>query len=217
LFTTIFAELEHVGNMIWIVKNIKTIGLIALLVAAVWIYRDWQFQKEENIRQTENARQLRIQDSLKYASQVLTAREISDYLKYSNSELKQLLQESNIRENRLQSILSIQTKYQDKTEKEYDVSQILAAIKENRQYSIPFRDTTKCMTIEGNLTFKNDSLKVKITNREFKNKIDNVVYWERRKWKFLFIKTRFLGKKEFTSKTFDQCGESKITNVQKKQ
>lgn len=200
----------------WIIKNIKTIGLIALLVAAVWIYRDWQFQKQENIRQTENARQLRIQDSLKYASQILTAREISDYLDYNNSELKKLLEQSNIRENRLQSILSIETKYQDKREKEYDVSQILEAIKENRQFSIPFRDTTKCMTIEGNVTFKNDSLKVKITNREFKNKTDNVVYWERKQWKFLFIRSSFLGKKEFTSKTFDQCGETKITNVQKK-
>jgi C4-type Zn-finger protein len=200
--------------MIWIVKNIKTIVLIALLVAAVWIYKDWQFQKEENVRQTENSRQLRMQDSLRFANQVLTEREISEYLKYSNSELKQLLDQANIRENRLQSILSIQYKYQDQTSKQYNVSQILEAIKEKKEFTVPFVDTTKCMTIKGNVQYKNDNLSVNITEREFKNKTDNVVYWQRREWRFLGIKTTFLGKKEFTAKTFDQCGESSITKVE---
>jgi len=202
--------------MIGLIKNIKIIGLVVLLGAAVWFYKDWQFQKQENVRQTENARQLRMQDSLRFANQILTSREISEYLKYSNSELKQLLDQANIRENRLQSILSVQYKYQDQTAKQYDVSKILEAIKEKKEFTVPFVDTTKCMTIKGNVHYLNDNLSVNITDREFKNKTDNVVYWKRREWKFLGIKTTFLGKKEFTAKTFDQCGESLITKVEKK-
>jgi hypothetical protein len=192
-------------------------GLIALgIVAAIWFYKDWQFQKSENIRQTENARQLRLMDSIKSSSQLLSKTEIAEYLEYNNKELKKLLEESRIRENRIQSIMSNQYRYQDNTSKGYDISGLINAINQKKEFTVPFQDTTKCMTIGGNVTFKNDSLKVNITNREFKNKTDNVVYWERRQYKIFGIKTRFLGKKQFTAKTFDQCGESQIMKIEKK-
>jgi hypothetical protein len=192
-------------------------GLIVLaIIVAVWFYKDWKFQKAENIRQTENNRQQRHADSTHFVSQILSADEIKDYLQYQNKDLKQLLQDSNIRENRLQSIISTTYRYTENTQKGYDASGIIEAIKENRDLTVPFSDTTKCMTIKGNVTFKNDSLKVNITEREFKNKNDNVVYWQRREWKLLFFKTRFLGKKEFTGKTFDQCGQSQTIKIEKK-
>lgn len=186
------------------------------IMAAIWFYKDWEFQKSENIRQTENARQMRIADSTHFASQVLSAGEIKEYLEYQNKDLKALLQESNIRENRLQSIMSTTYRYADNTQKGYDVSGLIAAINQKREFTVPFSDTTKCMDIKGNVTFKNDILKVNITGREFKNKTDNVIYWQRRQWKLFGIKTRFLGKKEFTSATFDQCGKSTIMKIEKK-
>lgn len=192
-------------------------SLIALaIVCIIFLYNKWQFQKSENIRQTENARQLRLMDSIKTVSQLLTKTEIAEYLEYNNKDLKKLLEQSHIRESRLQSINSTLYKYQDNTSKDYDVSNLIAAINQKKDLSVPFKDTTKCMTIGGNIIFKNDSLKVTITQREFKNKTDNVVYWERRQWKIFGIKTRFLGKKQFTAKTFDQCGESQITKIEKK-
>ena len=193
------------------------VGLIGLAtIAAVWFYKDYQFQKSERLRETENNRQLRMADSLRFTTQILSTGEIKDYLEYQNKGLKALLQESNIRENRLQSIISTTYRYSDNTQKGYDASGIIEAIKESRDLTVPFIDTTKCMTIKGNAEFLNGVLKVNITDREFKNKTDNVVYWERRQWKFLGIKTTFLGKKQFTAKTFDQCGKSQTIKIEKK-
>lgn len=198
------------------IQIIKIVAIAIAVAIIIWFYKDWQYQKEENIRQTENVRQLRMSDSLRFTSQILTERELKEYLEYNNKDLKKLLQESNIRENRIQSLISNEYRYQDKTAKGYDISGLIAAINQKKELTVPFADSTKCMFITGNVTFKNDSLKVNITDRQFKNKTDNVVFWERNQWSFLGIKTRFLGKKQFTAKTFDQCGESKIMRIEKK-
>lgn len=71
-----------------LINNIKQIGIVLLIIAVVWFYKDYQFQKSENIRQTENASQLRKADSLRFTSQILTSQEIQDYLKYSNPDLE---------------------------------------------------------------------------------------------------------------------------------
>lgn len=199
-----------------LLKYWKT-GLILIAIAVgIWFYKDWQFQKAENTRQSENMRQLRLADSTRFTSQILSTSEIKEYLEYQNKDLKKLLEDSGIRENRLQSILSTTYRYSDNTRKEYDMSGIISAIKENKNLTMPWTDTTHCMTIKGNVSFKNDSLKVTVTDREFKNKTNNVVYWERHQWKFLGIKTRFLGKKEFTAKSFDECGKSETLKIEKK-
>ena len=203
--------------MIFLLKYWKQGIIVLAIMAAVWFYKDWQFQKSERIRETENNRQLRMSDSLRFTTQILNGSEIKDYLEYQNKDLKALLQESNIRENRLQSIISTTYRYSDNTQKGYDATGIIQAIKESRDLTVSFIDTTKCMTIKGDVTYKNNILKVNITDREFKNKNDNVVYWHRRQWKLLGIKTRFLGKKEFTAKTFDQCGQSQTIKIEKKQ
>ncbi|MNL86767.1 hypothetical protein D3C87_2156190 [compost metagenome] len=55
-----------------------------------------------------------------------------------------------------------------------------------------------------------------VDDRQFHNKSDAVAYWERREWNFLGFKTRFLGKKQFTAKVFDECGESRTMKIEKK-
>lgn len=198
-------------------KYYKEAIAILLLVSVVWLYKNWEFQKAENIRQTENNRQLRMADSLNYSNQVLNEREMREFFEYERKDLKKLLQESNIRESRIQSLWSNQYRYKNDSVKSHDVSQLVPAIKENRPITVPFSDSDKCLTIKGTVSFKNDSLKVNITERDFKNTTDNIVYWERRQWKIFGIKTRFLGKKQFTAKNFDQCGESNIIRIEKKQ
>ncbi len=198
------------------IQTIRTFLIIVGIALAIWFFKDWQYQKAENIRQTENASQLRKQDSLNLASQVLTAAEIKDYLEYQNKDLQFKLKQSGIKESRLESITSNNYYYKDTVKQSTDVSKLINSIRLGNADEQSFADTTKCQTIKGKIKYSGKDLKVEIDYREFKNKTDAVVYQERRQWKFFGIKTRFLGKKQFTSKVFDECGESKIIKIEKK-
>lgn len=199
-----------------LIQNIKWIGFTILVALLVWFYKDYQHQKAENIRQTENATQLRKADSLRFTSQILTSQEIQDYLKYSNPDLEKKLLADNIKLGRIESIVSQTLKYRDTSKVVLDVSPILEAIKNKVPNKTPFIDTTKCQTNKGYVEYVNDSLKVIFTEKTFNNKTDAVAYWERRQWKFLGLKTRFLGKKQFTAVNYSDCGESKVMKIEKK-
>jgi len=199
-----------------IIQNIKTILIGIAIIAAVWFYKDYSFQKSENERQSENANQQRKKDSLHFASQLLSKDELKDYLQYENSDLKKKLVNAGIKESRIQSIISQTLKYRDTTKRETDVSGLVDAIKNSIPKSQSWSDTTKCMTVNGIASFDGQKLKVVVTDRQFNNKSDAVAYWERREWSFLGIKTRFLGRKQFTSKVFDECGESRIMKIERK-
>jgi hypothetical protein len=197
-------------------NNIKTILVVIGIIFAIWFYKDWEHQRSENIRQTENTSQLRKSDSLRFASQNLTSQEIQDYLQYSNPDLAKKLKTDDINYNRIESIVSQTLKYRDTTKNKVDVSQILEAIKNKVPAKTPFIDTTKCQTNKGYVEYKNDSLKVVFTEKTFNNKTDAVAYWERRQWSLLGIKTRFLGKKQFTAKSYSDCGEIQTMKIEKK-
>lgn len=186
-------------NLALILKNIRLIVVLLLVVAVVWFWKDYQFQKSENSRQTENNSQLRKSDSLHFASQILTLSEIKDYLQYQNSDLKNNLAKDGINTNRIKEIVSTKYNYKDTIIKKYVPG--------------PFIDSTKCLTIKGFV----DSSGVTITDRKFTNKTDAVAFWERREWNFLGIKTRFLGKKQMTAKIYDECGETKTIKIEKKE
>ncbi|MEZ0182659.1 hypothetical protein AB9T89_10465 [Flavobacterium oncorhynchi] len=81
---------------------------------------------------------------------------------------------------------------------------------------VSFSDSTECLTIKGNVKFELNSVIVEINDRQFRNKTTTIGYWERRQWKFLGIKTRFLGKVQSTVKVVDECGNSHIVNIEKK-
>lgn len=199
-----------------LIQNIKTVLIGLAILAAVWFYKDYTFQKSENERQTENASQLRKSDSIRFTTQILTSNEIKEYLEYQNSELKNKLANEGIKLNRIESIVSQTYKYKDTTKRETDLSRIVEAIKNNIPSSQEVTDTTKCMTTKGIISFENNKLKWTVVDRTFQNKSDAVAYWQRREWKFLGIKTRFLGVKEFTSKSFDECGETRTMKIEKK-
>jgi len=113
--------------------------------------------------------------------------------------LKNNLEKDGIKVNRIKEIVSTKYNYKDTLIRKY--------------VSGPFIDSTKCLTIKGFV----DSSGVTITNRQFNNKTDAVAYWERNQWKFLGIKTRFLGKKQMTAKVYDECGETKTIKIEKKE
>ena len=199
-----------------IISNLKQLFYIALIGFVVFLYLDRKYQIEEKNRQAENARQLRISDSLRLTSQVLTTQEMKEYLEYQNKDLQSKLKQSGIKESRLESITTNNYYHKDTTKQSTDVSKLIGSIRSGTTDEQSFVDTTKCQTIKGKIIYSGKDLKVEINSREFKNKTDAVVYQERRQWNFLGIKTRFLGKRQFTSKVFDDCGESKILKIEKR-
>lgn len=200
-----------------ILKNLRLVFIILICIVAVWFYKESQFQRAEKERQSENFRQTVIADSLRYSSQILTAKEIKEHLQYQNSELKNKLLKDGIKLNRIESIVSTNYRYRDTVKRETDISGLVESIKSSIPKSQDWIDTTKCQTINGTVFFDGQKLKVIVNDREFKNKSDAVAYWERKQWNFLGIKSRFLGKKQFTAKTYDDCGESRILKIEKKQ
>lgn len=197
-------------------KNWKALVIIAGALFVMWLWGEYKYFKLETQRQTENISSQRKFDSLHISEQVLDEKQISEYLTYQNKDLKDKIAADGIKQNRLMSIISNNYKYANAQSKEYDISPLLNAINEKREMSQPWKDTTKCMTVEGNVEYKDNKLTVHVINREFKNKSDGIVYWQRRQWKFLFFKTRILGKKEFTAKQYDQCGQSEVMKIEKK-
>lgn len=199
-----------------ILKNLRLLFIVALIVIGVWLYKDYQFQKAENVRQTENASQLRKSDSLRFTSQILTQGEIKEYLKYQNPDLEKKLNNVGIKINRIESLVSRNYTYKDTTKRETDITGLIESIKNSIPKEQTWVDTTKCQTIKGLVKFDGSTLKVIVSDREFKNKSDDIVYWERNQWKFLGIKTRLFGKKIITSTSFNDCGESKTIKIEKK-
>lgn len=199
-----------------LIQNIKWIGFAILIALLVWFYKNYEFQKAENIRQTENIRQIRMMDSLKFHVQNLSAAEIKDYLEWENKDLKNKLSRDKINASRIESIISSKLTYKDSVNRNWDLEDIRKAILESNPLEKEIIDTSKCLTIKGKIKFDGSKLSLDISEREFKNKNDAVVYWERKQWKFLFIKSRLFGKKQFTQKIYNDCGDATMVKIEKK-
>lgn len=201
------------------INNLKTYAIIAVAIAAVWFYKDYKFQKSENIRQSANIESIRKQDSLRFASQTYSKDELEEFLEYSRKDLNAFLKKSDIKIGRIQQIITQELKYKDTVNRSVSLQPILDAIKNQKNLSFPITDSTKCMIIKGFVVFENDTLSLNITDRQFKNKSDVVSYWERNQWKLLGIKTRLFGKKSTTVIIKDDCGrtETFVINAKKKQ
>lgn len=196
--------------------NLKTYLIVAGIIAAVWFYKDYTYQKSENKRQSENIAQIRKMDSLRFASQTYTKKELDEYLEFSRKDLQKFLDENNVRTRRIERIITQQLEYLDNQTRTTDLQPILDAIKQQRDIAIPVKDSTKCLVVEGWVKFENDSLKLDLDSRKFKNKTDVVSYWERNQWKFLGIKTRLFGRKKATVMIKDECGRSETFVIDKR-
>lgn len=199
------------------INNLKTYLIIAGVVAAVWFYKDYTYQKAENIRQTENNRQLRLKDSTNYASQILNKKELEQYLEYNRQDLQNFLQEQKIATRKIERIITQKLSYQDTFNRSVNLQPILDAIKNQRDIKIPVIDSTDCLIVKGYVAFENDTLSLNITDRQFKNKSDVISYWERKQWSFLGLwKWRLFGKKEATVIIKDDCGNTETFIINRK-
>lgn len=196
--------------------NIKTYLIVVGIVAAIWIYKDWKYQIAENKRQSENISQIRKQDSLRFASQTYTNKELEEYLEYNRSDLRVFLDEEGVRLRRIERIITQSLKYRDTTSRSVNLEPILDAIQKNQNIRVPVIDSTECLIVSGYVAFENDTLTLDITDRKFTNKTDVVSYWERNQWNFLGIKTRLFGRKVATVTIKDACGESETFTIDKR-
>lgn len=198
------------------INNLKIYLIVIGIGLAIWFYKDYQYQKAENIRQTENISHIRKYDSLKFASQTYTKKELNEYLEYNRQDLQRFLEENRVRTNRIERIITQSLRYEDKTNNTINLQPILDAINQKREIKVPIIDSTDCLIIKGFVAFDNDTLSLNITERKFKNKSDVVTYWERNQWKLLGIKTRLFGRKKATVIIKDDCGNTETFIIDKK-
>lgn len=194
----------------------KTTLIIIAVVAAVWFFKDYQHQKAENMRQSENMRQIRSQDSLRYAQIVLNKNEMIEELRYNNPELLKKLEELNIKINRVQRIITTQQTYRDTSRVKTEAKGLVKAVIEGTPMSLPVIDSTDCWFMEGVIEFDGERIYFDVLDRKFKNTTDIVTYWERNLWSFLGIKTRLFGKKQITVEVINTCGETKTFIIENK-
>ena len=126
-----------------ILSTIKWAVIVIIAGAGVWLYKDYEFQKAENTRQTENNRQLRMADSLKYTKQVLTLTELKDYTLYQNKDLQKKLAQAGIDYKKIENIIATKYSYVDNSKKEIDVSNMVAAIQKNEPKTQVWKDSSK--------------------------------------------------------------------------
>jgi len=195
-----------------ILNNLRLILIIALVGAVIWFWKDYNYQKIENIRQSKNNRYLRMQDSLKYFEQTLNNKEFTDELKYNNQALIQKLDNANIKMRRIESIITQELSYKDTLRNEIKIDGIIKAIKENHHLEVPVIDSTACLVIRGSVIYDNNEIFLNIKDRKFTNVTDVVAYWERKKG---FLGIRW-GKKQATVKVFNSCGETITKIIDKK-
>lgn len=198
-------------------ENIKIYLIVFAVIGAVIYYKDAEFQKKENKRQSENIHQIRKLDSFHYASQTYTKKELDEYLEYKRKDLLQFLEENKVQTRRIERIITQELKYRDTLNKNVNLQPVLDAIKNQREIKIPVVDSTDCLIVKGFVAFENDTLSLNITDRQFKNTSDVVTYWERNKWSFLGLwNWRLFGKKKATVIINDDCGNTKTFVIDKK-
>lgn len=197
-------------------SNLKIYALIFFISAVVWYYKDAEKAKADLKIQRANSEMLRKYDSLKFASVTYSQDELDEYLDYQREDLKLFLKENKISSNRIEKIITQKLEYLDNQQRSTDLQPILDAIKEKRNIKVPVVDSTKCLVVKGYVVFENDTLKLDITDRKFKNRSDVVSYWQRNQWNFLGIKTRLFGRKKATVIIKDDCGNTETFVIDKK-
>lgn len=198
------------------VENLKIFIIVGLVITGVWFYKDYQHQKSENKRQSENMEQIRKLDSFRFASVTYTENELNEYFEFQRKDLKKFLDKNKISTKRIERIITQRLKYRDTVNRSQNLQPILDAIKKNQNIRVPVIDSTDCLIIKGWVVFENDSLSLNITDRKFTNVTDVISYWERNQWKLLGVKTRLFGRKKATVIVKDKCGKTRTFEVVKK-
>ena len=80
-------------------------------------------------------------------------------------------------------------------------------------FTYKFSKDTACFSIEGLINNKNDIPEMQFTQLYYSNNVEYLIYWERKKWEFMFIKSRLFGKKENQLEVISKCGYSTVQKI----
>ncbi|UYW02132.1 hypothetical protein K5I29_04320 [Flavobacterium agricola] len=195
------------------IRLIIIVGIFALIASLTYTCKRLEKSQAEVSRLSENAKQKLHADSLKFSSEILKRAEFEEYLEYQNKELKRLLAKEKINTRKVERVIITETEYIDRDTSIVNLDSIKKSILANLPTKQNFELIDSCSTIKGHVGFDGTVLDLKITEKQFNNKIDVVLYKQRRQWKFLGIKTRLFGKREVTARVFDQCGQSSTQEI----
>lgn len=194
-------------------SQIKTIGAVLLLAFSFYAYGKIKDLKAENTRVTDNYQNALKIDSLEVAVFKITSKKELEDLLNQNNNLKQLVAQSEVSTSRIQSLFYQQQKYLDSVTQKIDVSPIVQNIRANIPTITPWKDSTACAIIKGNITYQADSLSVNITSKEFNNNVVLIKHQGRRepvKWLFNIR----LGKRDINFTPQTTCGTTKVTIIE---
>jgi len=192
--------------------HLLIIAIISLAGFSMWALGEIKFQKNEKLRQKDNFNNLRDMDSLKVAHLTFrTTEEMEDYID-SNEELNEMLDEQKVKVRKLQSLVYQKQTYIDNMTRSTDVSGLINDIKKGISSSAKWKDSTECLLLRGDVTYKDDSLSVNVNERKFDNTILITGSWKRNPKNFF---SRIFGRKIATAKATSKCGESETIIIDK--
>jgi len=177
--------------------------LIALVVFFAigfgYSYNQWQKDKDRANRMTVNYK-----DAIK-----------------QNNELNLTLKELNSEQEKRVKVLTDSLKIKPKKVKEYINTVIHDTIRDTimikltlvEPFTYKFTQDTGCFHLAGLVNNKNEIPVLQFTELDYDNTIEALIYQDRQQWQFLFIKSKFLGKKYNELATFSKCGVSTVQKI----
>lgn len=157
-------------------------------------YRDNYKRMESMYKETENANKLL---SLKHDELLIS----------TQNRIKELSDSLKIKPKKIKEYVTVVVK--DSTLK--DTFEVETFIKDTNIYQ--FNKDTACFSINGFIDNTDSIPSLYFTGLYYDNKIEYIIYEQRKEWNFLFIRSRFLGKKETQLHTFSKCGESTVEDI----
>lgn len=195
-------------------KDLKYIVIIALFGFGTYLYQQNKELKKENLRTVSNYQTALKLDSLEVAIfKVKKDREIKELLQQKN-DLNSLVEKSEVKTKRIQSLYYQKVSYIDSLKKTINVTPIVQYIRDSTSYSIPWRDSTACLDISGKLIYRNDSLNVTVDKKEFNNNTVLIKHEGRRK-KVKWLLNLRLGPRDITFTPESKCGKNKVIIIDK--
>jgi hypothetical protein len=191
--------------------------LVILLLSIIlfWSYKEIQSQTAEKLRYKNNMLELHNGQQSGYTHQNLTVDELKNYIHINNKNLVDSIVKNHIRLNRVQKIYGNKTIYSDLNNRAINIDSFKNFLIKNPSVNREqvFVDSSKCLVIRGKIISDSTGARIEIDDRKYKGESYAIIYWERKPWTFLGIRSRIFGTKQFTSKTFSECGDVKSTEL----
>ncbi len=140
--------------------------------------------------------------------------EFEDYLKTKDTQISDLLDSLKIKPKTVERIVKIKVTEIDSIPYEVPTKPVIV----NQDTVFQFLHAQKCYEVGGFVKVKDDNCSLVFTKFQYNNELSEVYYQERKEWKLLFFKTRFLGKRELSVERVSKCGDTeyKTINIIKK-